>query len=358
MSVAVVTGSSGLVGSESAISFHEKGLEIVGIDNNLRKVFFGEEGSTEWRTDILKASLRNFTHYPADLRDKRSIESIFRTYGANITLVIHTASQPSHDWAAKDPFTDFSVNATGTLILLEAARRYSPDAVFIFTSTNKVYGDTPNHLPLLEQETRWEIQQSHPYFECGIDEEMSIDRSQHSLMGVSKAAADLLSQEYAWCFGLKTGVFRAGCLTGGAHSGTEMHGFLSYLIKCAMTGRPYTIFGYKGKQVRDELHCADLVDAFWHYYQNPRPGAVYNIGGSRHSHSSVIEAISLVEELSGKTLDYTLVNQARRGDHIWWVSDVRKFQRDYPAWTYRYDLKRIVEDIIASTLERAACKQM
>jgi CDP-paratose 2-epimerase len=347
-----------LVGSESAISFHEKGLEIVGIDNNLRKVFFGEEGSTEWRTDILKASLRNFTHYPADLRDKGSIESIFRTYGANITLVIHTASQPSHDWAAKDPFTDFSVNATGTLILLEAARRYSPDAVFIFTSTNKVYGDTPNHLPLLEQETRWEIQQSHPYFECGIDEEMSIDRSQHSLMGVSKAAADLLSQEYAWCFGLKTGVFRAGCLTGGAHSGTEMHGFLSYLIKCAMTGRPYTIFGYKGKQVRDELHCADLVDAFWHYYQNPRPGAVYNIGGSRHSHSSVIEAISLVEELSGKTLDYTLVNKARRGDHIWWVSDVRKFQRDYPAWTYRYDLKRIVEDIIASTLERAACKQM
>jgi len=187
---------------------------------------------------------------------------------------------------------------------------------------------------------------------------MSIDRSQHSLFGVSKAAADLLSQEYAWCFGLKTGVFRAGCLTGGAHSGTEMHGFLSYLIKCAMTGRPYTIYGYKGKQVRDQLHCADLVDAFWHYYQNPRAGAVYNIGGSRHSHCSVIEAISLIEELSGKTLDYRLVNEARRGDHIWWVSDVRKFQQDYPTWTYRYDSKRIVEDIIESTAERAFAKQI
>jgi len=347
-----------LVGSESAISFHGKGLEIVGIDNNLRKVFFGEEGSTAWRTDILKARLRNFTHWPADIRDKTSIESIFRTYSSNITLVIHTASQPSHDWAAKDPSTDFNVNATGTLILLEAVRRYSPDAVFIFTSTNKVYGDSPNHLPILEQETRWEVQQSHPYFEYGIDEGMSIDRSQHSLFGVSKAAADLLSQEYAWCFGLKTGVFRAGCLTGGAHSGTEMHGFLSYLIKCAMTGRPYTIYGYKGKQVRDQLHCADLVDAFWHYYQNPRAGAVYNIGGSRHSHCSVIEAISLIEELSGKTLDYRLVNEARRGDHIWWVSDVRKFQQDYPTWTYRYDSKRIVEDIIESTAERAFAKQI
>jgi CDP-paratose 2-epimerase len=358
VSVAVITGSSGLVGSESAISFHGKGLEIVGIDNNLRKVFFGDDGSTQWRTDILRATLRNFTHCPVDIRERDSIESIFKAYGTNITLVVHTASQPSHDWAASDPSTDFNVNANGTLILLEAVRRYSPDAVFIFTSTNKVYGDSPNHLPILEQETRWEVQHSHPYFEHGIDEGMSIDRSQHSFMGVSKAAADLLSQEYAGCFGLRTGVFRAGCLTGGAHSGTEMHGFLSYLVKCAMTGRPYTIYGYEGKQVRDQLHCADLVDAFWNYYQDPKAGAVYNIGGSRHSHSSVLEAINLIEELSGKTLNYTLVNEARRGDHIWWVSDVRKFRQDYPKWTYQYDLKRIVEDIIASIAERASFRQM
>jgi CDP-paratose 2-epimerase len=358
VSVVVITGSSGLVGSESAIRFHEKGLEIVGIDNNLRELFFGAEGSTAWRTRILKQTLKHFTHYPVDIRNEESIRSIFRKYGKNISLIIHAASQPSHDWATQDPLTDFNVNANGTLTLLEATRQYSPNAIFIFTSTNKVYGDTPNRLPMSEQETRWEVDEFHPYFAHGIDENMTIDHSQHSLMGVSKAAADLLAQEYARCFGLRTCAFRAGCLTGAAHSGTEQHGFLSYLVKCVMTGRPYTIFGYKGKQVRDHLHSSDLIEAFWLYYQNPTNESVYNMGGSRHSHCSVLEAIQLIEELSGKNLECKIVDRARAGDHIWWVSDVRKFQRAYPAWRYQYDLKSIVEDLIQATAERCGARSL
>lgn len=352
MSVAIITGSSGLVGSETARFFHEKGLQIVGIDNGMRKYFFGEDASTDWNTEQLKRTMRNFTHVSIDIRDQEAVAKLFCDLGRNICVVVHTAAQPSHDWAAKEPFTDFTVNAQGTLVMLEANRRYCPEAAFIFTSTNKVYGDTPNRLPLVEQETRWEIDQSHPYFTYGISEEMSIDQSKHSLFGVSKVAADVATQEYGHYFGLKTGVFRGGCLTGPAHSGAELHGFLAYLVKCAVTGKPYTIFGYKGKQVRDNIHSYDLANAFWHFFRNPRPGAVYNMGGSRHSNCSVLEAIRYIEEICGRELSYNLTEDARSGDHIWWVSDVRKFQCDYPDWAYQYDLRRIIKEIVDATQER------
>jgi CDP-paratose 2-epimerase len=353
MSVAIVTGSSGLVGSETAQFFHQQGLEVVGLDNNMREYFFGTDGSTSWNTQRLKQTLSNFTHYPTDIRNQAEVLGIFKKYGRNISVIIHTAAQPSHDWAAREPLVDFTVNANGTLILLEAMRLHCPDATFIFTSTNKVYGDAPNELPLVEHETRWEIDESHHYFEHGIDETMSIDQSKHSLFGVSKVAADVLVQEYGRYFGLKTGAFRGGCLTGPCHSGAELHGFLAYLAKCAVSGRPYTVYGYRGKQVRDNIHSYDLVNAFWHFYQDPRPAAVYNMGGSRHSNCSVLEAIQLIEELSGKPISYQISEQARSGDHIWWISDIRKFQKDYPEWSFRYDLRRIVEEIIEAVSGRA-----
>jgi CDP-paratose 2-epimerase len=352
MSVAIVTGSSGLIGSETVKFLHEKGLHVVGIDNNLRKYFFGEDGSTQWMTDSLKKTLSQFTHYDSDIRDQSAIEKIFQKYEGQISLVVHTAAQPSHDWAAREPFTDFSVNANGTLVLLETTRKYAPNAVFIFTSTNKVYGDTPNRLPLVELASRWELDPKHPYSEHGIDESMSIDQSKHSLFGASKVAADVLAQEYGAYFGLKTGTFRGGCLTGPAHSGAELHGFLAYLVKCALSGRPYTIFGYKGKQVRDNIHSYDLVNAFWHFYQNPIAGSVYNMGGSRHSNCSMLEAIDYVKELTGKELKYTLSDQARSGDHIWWISDVSKFRKDYPQWQYRYDQKAILKEIVEAAQGR------
>jgi CDP-paratose 2-epimerase len=354
MSVVIITGSSGLIGSETAKFMHEQGLEVVGVDNDLRSYFFGPEASTAWNTRRLQESLRRFRHLPLDIRDQEGIFRLFAEYGANVSCVVHTAAQPSHDWAAKEPFTDFTVNANGTLNLLEATRRYCPDAAFIFTSTNKVYGDTPNYLPLVELETRWELDPSHPFATHGIDETMSIDQSKHSLFGASKVAADVLAQEYGRYFGLRTGTFRGGCLTGPAHSGAELHGFLAYLVKCIVTGKRYTIYGYKGKQVRDNIHSYDLVNAFWHFYQSPRPGAVYNIGGSRYSNCSMLEAIAYAEELCGRKLDYVLSDDARSGDHIWWISDVRKFQSDYPDWSYRYDLKMIVEEIVEATRERAA----
>lgn len=352
MSVAIVTGSSGLVGSETARFLHEKGMDVVGIDNNMREYFFGREGSVEWNTNLLKSSLKNFTHIPADIRDQDRIKGIFSALGKDISLIVHAASQPSHDWAAKEPFTDFTVNANGTLVLLEATRIHSPDAVFVFASTNKVYGDKPNELPLVERETRWELSESHPYFEYGIDETMSIDQSKHSLFGTSKVAADVMTQEYGRYFGVRTGTFRGGCLTGPSHSSAELHGFLAYLVKCAITGKTYTIYGYKGKQVRDNIHSYDLVNAFWHFFQNPQPAAVYNIGGSRHSNCSVLEAVQLVEELTGRHFDYELSDQARSGDHVWWISDVRKFQQDYPEWSYSYDLSRILQEIGQATQER------
>ncbi|MET0648455.1 MAG: NAD-dependent epimerase/dehydratase family protein [Pyrinomonadaceae bacterium] len=354
MSVAIVTGSSGLIGSETAKFLDAKGLHVVGVDNDMRRYFFGEDASTDWNTRQLQTALKRFEHNPVDVRDAEAIGKIFERFGRDVSLVVHTAAQPSHDWAAREPFTDFTVNANGTLVMLEAARKYCPDAVFVFTSTNKVYGDTPNALPLIETETRWEVEAAHPFAEHGIDETMSIDHSKHSLFGASKVAADVLAQEYGRYFGMKTATFRGGCLTGPAHSGAELHGFLAYLVKCVVTGRPYTIYGYKGKQVRDNIHSFDLVNAFWHFFQQPKEGgAVYNMGGSRHSNCSMLEAIRTAEELCGRELNYTLSDEARSGDHIWWISDVRRFRRDYPAWEYRYDMRKIMEEIVEATKERA-----
>ena len=352
MSVAIITGSAGLIGSEAVKFFHEKGFDVVGVDNNMRRYFFGEDGSTQWNREALERTLKNYRHCDVDIRDGEAIERLFGEYSGAIELVIHTAAQPSHDWAAKEPVTDFTVNANGTLELLEATRRWCPDAAFIFTSTNKVYGDTPNDLPLVEEKTRWEIDAAHTYHDFGIDESMSIDQSKHSVFGASKVAADVMAQEYGRYFGLRTGTFRGGCLTGPAHSGAELHGFLAYLVKCAVSGRPYTIFGYKGKQVRDNIHSHDLVSAFWHFFRNPREGEVYNMGGSRHSNCSMLEAIAMVERMAGKRLNYTMSDQARSGDHIWWISDVRKFQAHYPEWRYEYDMERIMQEIVEATMER------
>ena len=329
--VLLVTGSAGLIGSETVRFFAQKGLTIVGIDNDMRAHFFGQEASTRWNRLQLEEQVPNYQHVEADIRDPEAMGRLFSRYGGAITGVIHTAAQPSHDWAARDPMLDFTVNANGTLVLLEMTRQYCPEAVFIFTSTNKVYGDTPNSLPLVELETRWELQ-NHPYAAHGIDEQMSIDQSKHSLFGASKVAADVMVQEYGRYFGLKTGVFRGGCLTGPAHSGTELHGFLAYLAKCAVTGKPYTVFGYKGRQVRDNIHSHDLVQMFWHFFQAPRAGEVYNAGGSRHSNCSMQEATGLCEELTGREMSISYAQENRIGDHIWWISDVRKFRSHYPDW--------------------------
>lgn len=346
MDIAIVTGSAGLIGSESTKALHKKGFTVVGIDNDMRAYFFGEEASTDHNNRGLKNTLPNYIPRSVDIRDWDAIENIFKEFGSDIKLVIHTAAQPSHDWAAREPRTDFGVNATGTLNVLEASRLHSPAAVFIFTSTNKVYGDTPNRLPLIELETRWEIKESHP-FHMGIDESMSIDQTKHSLFGASKVAADVLVQEYGQYFGMKTAIFRGGCLTGPAHAGTEMHGFLAYLIKCIVARKPYRIFGHKGKQVRDNIHSSDLVNAFLAFYENPKCGEVYNIGGSRYSNCSMLEAIQIGEELSGNKLDYTYVEDNRIGDHIWYISDVSKFKNHYPEWNYNYSIHDILSEIYA-----------
>ena len=344
MSIALVTGSAGLIGSETSKRFHSEGYEIVGMDNDMRARFFGAEASTAHTRATLEQSLGNYRHEAVDIRDTEAVNSVFARYGAEIKVVVHTAAQPSHDWAAREPHTDFSVNAVGTLNLLEAARQHCPEAVFIFTSTNKVYGDTPNRLPLLELEKRWEIDPQHIYCE-GIDETMSIDQTTHSLFGASKVAADVLVQEYGRYFGMKTAVFRGGCLTGPAHAGTELHGFLAYLMKCTATGRPYSVYGYNGKQVRDNIHSHDLVEAFWQFTLKPRVAEVYNMGGSRHSNCSMIEAIEMCEQISGRKLESTYMEDNRIGDHIWWISDVRKFQSHYPEWKYQFDLRTILEQI-------------
>ena len=333
-----------MIGSEACKEFHRRDFDIAGLDNDMRARFFGAEASTLANRRNLEKSLSRYRHHDVDIRDAEAIDALFKNYGSDTKVVIHTAAQPSHDWAARDPFTDFSVNANGTLNLLEATRRHCPEAVFIFTSTNKVYGDAPNSLPLEELPLRWEISAKHPYT-VGIDENLTIDQSRHSLFGASKAAADLLVQEYGRYFGMKTVCFRGGCLTGPSHAGTELHGFLAYLMKCAVTGKPYRVFGYKGKQVRDNIHSHDLVQAFWEFFQAPRSGEVYNIGGSRHSNCSMLEAIGLCEEISGRKLDWSYVEDNRIGDHIWYVSDVRKFQSHFPNWKFRYDLRGILQEI-------------
>jgi CDP-paratose 2-epimerase len=357
MAVVLITGAAGLIGSESALFFADRGFDIVGVDNDMRRYFFGDEGSTVWRRQRLEGAIRGYHHVSADIRDEPAMDQVFARYGRDIALVVHAAAQPSHDWAAREPITDFTVNANGTLVALEMTRRHCPDAPFIFTSTNKVYGDTPNRLPLVEQATRWTVDASHPFAVHGIDETMSIDRTMHSVFGASKVAADVMVQEYGRYFGMKTACFRGGCLTGPGHSGAELHGFLSYLVKCAVTGRPYTVFGYKGKQVRDNIHSFDLVNAFWHFFQAPRSGEVYNIGGGPASNCSMLEAIALVERLTGRPMQWSYTDSNRAGDHIWWISDIRRFASHYPGWSLTYSLERTVEEIHNEMTERAGGAQ-
>jgi len=354
MAVALITGAGGLIGSEAALFFAGKGFEVVGIDNDMRRYFFGDEASTAWRRAGLERDLKSYRHVDADIRDEAAMARTFAHYGRAISVVIHAAAQPSHDWAAREPITDFTTNANGTLITLEMTRQHCPEAAFIFTSTNKVYGDTPNRLPLVELDTRWSVDDAHPYSRHGIDEAMSIDASMHSLFGASKAAADLLVQEYGRYFGLKTACFRGGCLTGPGHSGAELHGFLSYLVKCAVSDRPYTVFGYRGKQVRDNIHSRDLVNAFWHVSQAPRAGEVYNIGGGPASNCSMLEAIAGVERLTGRPMQWSYTDTNRSGDHIWWVSDIRKFKAHYPGWDLTCTLNGLIEEIYREMIDRLA----
>ena len=354
MSIAIITGSAGLIGAEAARQFAARGLTVIGIDNDMRRHFFGDDASTRWARANLEQSVRGYRHVEADIRDEPAMRAVFARYGRDIALVIHTAAQPSHDWAARDPLTDFTVNANGTLNLLMMTRAFCPDAAFIFCSTNKVYGDTPNRLPLVEGDTRWELAPEHPYAEHGIDESMSIDASTHSLFGVSKASADLMVQEFGRYFGMRTACFRGGCLTGPGHSGAMLHGFLSYLMKCAVTGAPYQVLGYRGKQVRDNIHSHDLVNAFWAFFSNPRAAAVYNIGGGRYANCSVLEAIAVSEELTGRPMNWSYADDNRVGDHIWWISDVRRFQADYPEWRPTYDIRATLADIYEGMRARAA----
>ena len=352
MSVAIITGSAGLIGSEAAEHFAGRGFDVVGIDNDMRSRFFGEEASTAWKRQDLEQRLgRSYRHENVDIRDAEAVTRLFARYGRDVALVVHAAAQPSHDWAAREPHTDFTVNANGTLNVLEATRLNAPDAAFVFTSTNKVYGDTPNRLPLIEMERRWEIDPAHP-FANGISEEMSIDQTLHSLFGASKVAADILVQEYGRYFGLRTAAFRGGCLTGPNHSGTQLHGFLAYLMKCAALGTPYTVFGYKGKQVRDNIHSADLIRAFDEFARAPRSGEVYNIGGGRFSNCSMLEAITICEEITGREMQWTYAEQNRVGDHIWWISDTGRFRSHYPEWTQEYDVRAILEEIYAANADR------
>lgn len=350
MSLALVTGSGGLVGSECVAHFVEAGFEVVGLENDMRATFFGPSASTAAQTQRLVECYPEFRSLDLDIRDAEGVARVFAEHGQRLELVIHAAAQPSHDWAATDPQADFGVNANGTLNMLEASRRYSPDATFIFLSTNKVYGDRPNSLPLIELETRMEVPDGHRFF-GGIDTSMPIERCLHSLFGVSKAAADLMVQEYGRYFGMPTACFRGGCLTGPNHAGARLHGFLSYLMRCAVSGAPYTVYGYGAKQVRDNVHSADLVRAFSLFHERPRSGSVYNIGGGRDSNCSMLEAIALCEQIAGRALDWELDERARAGDHRWWISDLREFQADYPDWRIEHDIESILHEIYEQNVE-------
>jgi CDP-paratose 2-epimerase len=352
MSIAVVTGSAGLVGSEAVLHFGGLGLDVVGIDNDMRRTFFGDEASTASTRGELERRLGpRYEHRELDVRDREGILALFARYGRAIELVVHAAAQPSHDWAAREPVTDFDVNAVGTLNVLEATRRHAPEAVFVFTSTNKVYGDRPNALPLHEEETRFEIDPQHTYAD-GIREDMPIDGCLHSLFGASKVAADVLTQEYGHYFGLKTACFRGGTLTGPQHAATQLHGFLAYVMRCTMTRTPYTVFGYGGKQVRDAIHSRDLIAAFDAFFRAPRVAEVYNIGGGRFSNASVLEAIALSEEIAGLELTWSYTDEHRVGDHVWWIGDNGRFQSHYPEWRLEYDVRRILEEIHAANVDR------
>ena len=349
--ICIVSGSGGLIGSESVKHFVAAGYDVIGLENDMRAYFFGRDASTQPVTDALQASLEGFRSLDVDIRDREAVEKVIAENARRLELVIHTAAQPSHDWAAREPHTDFTVNAVGTLNLLQALRGAKPDATFIFTSTNKVYGDRPNYLPLEDLETRLELPTEHDYF-GGIPTSMSIDHTMHSIFGASKVAADVMVQEYGRYFEMPTVCFRGGCLTGPAHAGAELHGFLSYLMRATVSGRKYTIYGYDGKQVRDNIHSADVVRAFPRFHAAPRCGAVYNLGGGRGSNVSMLEAIQLCEEISGKTLDYDLSTKARRGDHRWWISDLAEFQRDYPGFELTYGIEAVLNEIYEANVEQ------
>ena len=345
MKLALVTGSGGLIGSQASDFFHQKGYTIIGIDNDMRSYFFGESSSTKETSESLKSKLDNYHHYNIDIRNYIDLEEIFKKY--KFDIVIHTAAQPSHDWAAKEPLTDFSVNAMGTMNLLELTRLYCKESTFIFTSTNKVYGDTPNKSPYIqERELRWECVDDlgNP---TSIDEKMSIDNTKHSVFGASKVAADIMCQEYGKYFGMNVGIFRGGCLTGPNHAGAELHGFLSYLVKCIVNNKPYTIFGYKGKQVRDNIHSWDLVNMFWEFHQNPKQGEVYNVGGGRNNSTSILEAIDTINEIAGTNWNnYTISEENRIGDHIWYITDLGKFKKDYPNWDITISLRETIKEMV------------
>ena len=341
----IITGSIGLVGSEAVNFFSKKGFEVIGIDNNLRKFFFGNDGSTSWlKKKIIKENTR-YKHFNVDIRNYQSLEKIFKIYKKNISLIIHCAAQPSHDYGKNFPKIDFDVNASGTLNLLELTKKFCPKSPFIFMSTNKVYGDNPNKLKIIEKKNRYELSKSNKFFK-GIDESMSVDDCTHSFFGVSKTYADLIVQEYGKNVGLKTVCFRAGCITGPNHSGAKLHGFLSYLIKKTLSNKKYTIIGYKGKQVRDNLHSYDLINCFWEFYKKPKRGAVYNIGGGRFSNCSIIEAIEEIEKLANIKIKKKIIKQNRVGDHVWYISNNKKFKKDYPGWKQKYTTKKIIEELI------------
>lgn len=338
----IVTGSSGLIGSECVEHFAARGWQVAGVDNNMRRQFFGSDGDTLWNLARLRERVPGFQHYDQDIRDRHFIEELIS--GLQPDAIVHCAAQPSHDLAARIPLDDFEVNANGTLNLLEATRCHAPEAVFVFMSTNKVYGDAPNRLPLVEQETRWDFaEQKH---RAGIGESMSVDQSMHSLFGVSKVAADIMTQEYGHYFGMKTVCLRGGCLTGPAHSGAKLHGFLSYLVKCTLRGEKYTVYGYKAKQVRDNIHSHDVCRAIECFIENPRPGEVYNIGGGPGNALSMLEAIDRAEAATGNKLEWDYSDQARTGDHICYYTNLSKFRRDYPEWNITRNLDRIVEEIV------------
>ena len=345
MSVVLITGSSGLVGSESVNFFSKKGFDVIGIDNNLRKFFFGKEGSTFWIKNKLLKQNKKFKSLSIDIRNYNSLEKVFKKYKKNISLIIHCAAQPSHDYGKNYPIIDFNVNAAGTLNLLELTKKHCPNSPFIFMSTNKVYGDNPNKLNLIEKSKRWELNKNNKYFK-GINENFSIDRCVHSFFGVSKTYADLIVHEYGKNVGLKTVSFRAGCITGPNHSGAKLHGFLSYLVKSCLIKKKYSLIGYKGKQVRDNLHSYDLVNCFWEFYKKPKYGEIYNIGGGRFSNCSIIEALELVEKITKIKIKKNIVKKNRVGDHIWYISNIHKFKKDYPNWKQKYNTKKIIEELI------------
>ncbi|MEJ2012628.1 MAG: NAD-dependent epimerase/dehydratase family protein [Anaerolineales bacterium] len=344
----LVTGSSGLIGSEAVVYFDGLGFKVSGVDNNMRADFFGPKGDTTWNRDRLLATCQNFNHIDLDIRDREAVDRLFSQN--NYELIVHAAAQPSHDLAARRPFDDFDVNATGTLNLLEATRQHSPEAVFIHMSTNKVYGDGPNRIALKELDTRWDYDD--PEYVNGIPEEFPVDHCLHSLFGASKLAGDILAQEYGRYFGLKTGIFRGGCLTGPYHSGVELHGFLSYLVDVALREAPYTIYGYKGKQVRDQIHSHDVINAFWHFAQKPRPGEVYNLGGGKENAASLLESVDRIEEKTGKRPQLTYSEQNRIGDHICYYSDLRKLKSHFPGWELTYSFDDILTEMISVIQKR------